>query len=135
MSIVAYIAVMAITTYLIRVVPFVAIRGKIKSRLINSVLYYIPYAVLSAMTFPAIFFATGDVISSSVGTAAALLMAFFDLPLIVVALSSSAAALITSLIISPEYSESYILTAICRCSGLFAYFSTLLRKILLQSCY
>ena len=98
MSIVAYIAVMAITTYLIRVVPFVAIRGKIKSRFINSVLYYIPYAVLSAMTFPAIFFATGDVISSSVGTAVALLMAFFDLPLIVVALSSSAAALITSLI-------------------------------------
>lgn len=98
MSIVAYIAVMAITTYLIRVVPFVAIRGKIKSRFINSVLCYIPYAVLSAMTFPAIFFATGDVISSSVGTAAALLMAFFDLPLIVVALSSSAAALITSLI-------------------------------------
>ena len=100
MSIVAYIAVMAITTYLIRVVPFVAIRGKIKSRFINSVLYYIPYAVLSAMTFPAIFFATGNVISSSVGTAAALLMAFFDLPLIVVALSSSAAALITSLIMN-----------------------------------
>ena len=100
MSIVAYIAVMAITTYLIRVVPFVAIRGKIKSRFIKSVLYYIPYAVLSAMTFPAIFFATGDVISSSVGTAAALLMAFFDLPLIVVALSSSAAALIASLIMN-----------------------------------
>lgn len=100
MSIVVYIAVMAITTYLIRVIPFVAVRGKIKSRFINSVLYYIPYAVLSAMTFPAIFFATGDVVSSSVGTAAALLMAFFDLPLIVVALSSSAAALITSLIMN-----------------------------------
>ncbi|WP_316632086.1 AzlD domain-containing protein [uncultured Ruminococcus sp.] len=100
MSIVAYIAVMAITTYLIRVIPFVAVRGKIKSRFINSVLYYIPYAVLSAMTFPAIFFATGDVISSSVGTVVALVMAFFDLPLIVVALSSSAAALITSLIMS-----------------------------------
>ena len=100
MSIVAYIAVMAITTYLIRVIPFVAVRGKIKSRLINSVLYYIPYAVLSAMTFPAIFFATGDVVSSTVGTVAALVMAFFDLPLIVVALSSSAAALIASLIMN-----------------------------------
>ena len=100
MSIVAYIAVMAITTYLIRVIPFVAVRGKIKSRFLNSVLYYIPYAVLSAMTFPAIFFATGDVISSTVGTVAALAMAFFDLPLIVVALSSSAAALITSLIMN-----------------------------------
>lgn len=100
MSIVAYIAVMAITTYLIRVIPFVAVRGKIKSRFLNSVLYYIPYAVLSAMTFPAIFFATGDVVSSSVGTIAALVMAFFDLPLIVVALSSSATALITSLIMN-----------------------------------
>lgn len=98
MSIVAYIAVMAVTTYLIRVIPFAAVRGKIKSRFINSVLYYIPFAVLSAMTFPAIFFATGDVISSSVGTAAALILAFFDLPLIVVALSSSAAALVTMLI-------------------------------------
>ena len=100
MSMIVYIAVMAVTTYLIRAVPFVAVRGKIRSRFLNSVLYYTPYAVLSAMTFPAIFFATGDVVSSSVGTAVALLMAFFDLPLIVVALSSSAAALVTSLIMS-----------------------------------
>ena len=103
MSIVAYIAVMAIATYLIRVIPFVAVRGKIKSQFINSVLYYIPFAVLSAMTFPAIFFTTGDVISSSVGTVVALLMAFFDLPLIVVALSSSAAALIASLIMNAPH--------------------------------
>lgn len=99
MSIVVYIAVMAVTTYLIRVIPFAAVRGKIKSRFINSVLYYIPYAVLSAMTFPAIFFATGDVISSSVGTVVALVMAYFNLPLIVVALSSSLGAFLTTLII------------------------------------
>ena len=99
MSIVVYIAVMAVTTYLIRVIPFAAVRGKIRSRFINSVLYYIPYAVLSAMTFPAVFYATGDVVTSSVGTAVALAMAFFDLPLIVVALSSSAAALIAGYVI------------------------------------
>ena len=99
MSIVVYIAVMAVTTYLIRVIPFAAVRGKIKSRFINSVLYYIPYAVLSAMTFPAIFFATGDVISSSAGTVIALVMAYFNLPLIVVALSSSLGAFLTTLII------------------------------------
>lgn len=99
MSIVAYIAVMAVTTYLIRVIPFAAVRGKIKSRFINSVLYYIPYAVLSAMTFPAIFYATGNVITSSIGTVAALVMAYFDLPLIVVALASSAAAFLAGLII------------------------------------
>ena len=98
MSIATYIAVMAVTTYLIRAIPFVAVRGKIKSRFINSVLYYIPFAVLSAMTFPAIFYATGDVLSSAVGTAVALITAYFSLPLIAVALSASAAALITSLI-------------------------------------
>ena len=100
MSIVVYIAVMAITTYLIRVIPFAAVRGKIKSPFINSVLYYIPYAVLSAMTFPAIFYATGNTVTSIVGTVIALVMAYFDLPLIVVALSSSAGAFITALIIS-----------------------------------
>ncbi len=99
MSIVIYIAVMAVTTYLIRVIPFAAVRGKIKSPFINSVLYYIPYAVLSAMTFPAIFYATGNTVTSVVGTVIALVMAYFDLPLIVVALSSSAGAFITALII------------------------------------
>ena len=99
MSVVIYIAVMAVTTYLIRVIPFAAVRGKIKSRFINSVLYYIPYAVLSAMTFPAIFFATGNVAASAVGAVAALVMAYLDLPLIAVALTSSAAAFIAELII------------------------------------
>lgn len=99
MSIVAYIAVMALTTYLIRVIPFAAVRGKIRSRFINSVLYYIPYAVLSAMTFPAIFYATGNTLTASVGTVVALLLAYFEVPLIVVALSSSAVAFITGLII------------------------------------
>ena len=98
MSIVIYIAVMALTTYLIRVIPFAAVRGKIKSRFVNSVLYYMPYAVLSAMTFPAIFWATGDVVTSAVGTVVALLMAYFDLPLIAVALGSSAAAFLTDLV-------------------------------------
>ena len=94
-----FLQVMALTTYLIRVIPFAAVRGKIRSRFINSVLYYIPYAVLSAMTFPAIFYATGNTLTASVGTVVALLLAYFEVPLIVVALSSSAVAFITGLII------------------------------------
>lgn len=100
MSIVIYIAVMALTTYLIRVIPFALVRGKIKSRFINSVLFYIPYAVLSAMTFPAIFYATGNIVTSAVGTVIALVMAYFDLPLIAVALGSSAGAFLTGLIMT-----------------------------------
>lgn len=99
MSLIIYIAVMALTTYLIRVIPFAAVRGKIRSPFLNAMLYYMPFAVLSAMTFPAIFCATGSVIASAAGTAVALVTAFFDLPLIVVALSGSAAALIAMLIV------------------------------------
>lgn len=99
MKLAAYIAVMAIVTYLIRMIPFAAIKGKIKSRFIRSVLFYIPYTVLAAMTFPAVFYSTGNTITAAVGTAAAVIMAYFDLPLIVVALGASAAAFITGLFI------------------------------------
>ncbi len=94
-----YIAAMAITTYLIRMIPFTFFTKKIKSRFIRSFLYYIPYAVLSAMTIPAIFYSTGSMLTAAAGTAVALALAFFGLPLIVVALSSSVAVFIASLFI------------------------------------
>lgn len=97
MSNAVYIAVMAGVTYLIRVLPFGFFRRKIKSRFLRSFLYYIPYAVLSAMTIPAIFYSTGSVITAAVGTAAALVLAYFGLPLIVVALAASLAAYLTGL--------------------------------------
>ena len=52
-------ALMAGMTYLIRVLPMVIFRKKIRSVFIQSFLYYVPYAVLAAMTFPAIFYSTG----------------------------------------------------------------------------
>lgn len=97
MSTAVYIAVMAGVTYLIRVIPFVFFSKKIKSKFLRSFLYYIPYAVLSAMTIPAIFFSTGSVISAVTGTAAALILAYLELPLIVVALAASLAAYLTGL--------------------------------------
>ena len=93
------IAVMALTTYFIRMIPFAFIRRKIKSRFIQSVLYYIPYAVLSAMTIPSIFYATQDVPSAIAGTVVAVVLAYFGLPLIVVALSASAAAYLAMLLL------------------------------------
>lgn len=100
MSIVIYIAVMAGVTYIIRMVPFTFFRRKIKSRFLKSFLYYIPYAVLSAMTVPAIFFATGSIVTAAAGAAAALVLAYLGLPLIVVALSASAAAYLTGFIMN-----------------------------------
>ena len=89
---------MALVTYLVRAVPFVVFRNKIKNRFIRSFLYYIPYAVLAAMTIPAIFTSTGNVYSAIVGLAAALVMAFFEKGLVTVALTSCAAVFLTELV-------------------------------------
>ncbi|MGN0641958.1 MAG: AzlD domain-containing protein [Huintestinicola sp.] len=99
MSIVIYIAVMAGVTYLIRMIPFTVFRKKIKSKFFRSMLYYIPYAVLSAMTIPAIFYSTGDVVTAAAGTVVALVLAYFRLPLIAVALAAAGTAFVTGLII------------------------------------
>ncbi len=99
MTMFLYIAVMAGITYLIRMIPFTVFKKKIKSRFIQSVLYYIPYAVLSAMTFPAIFYSTGNTVTAVIGTVIAIALAYFRLPLTVVALSACGAALIAGFII------------------------------------
>ena len=99
MSIIIYIAVMAGVTYLIRMIPFTVFRKQIKSRFIKSVLYYLPYAVLAAMKVPAIFYSTGNIKSAVVGTVVAVVVAFFEKPLLIVALAAAASGLIADLII------------------------------------
>lgn len=98
MSIVIYIAVMAGVTYLIRMIPFTLFRKKIKSPFFRSFLYYIPYAVLSAMTIPAIFYSTGNLATSIIGTAVAVVLAYFNCPLIIVALAAAASAFVSGFI-------------------------------------
>ena len=95
-----YILVMAGVTYLVRMTPFVLFRKKIRNRFIRSLLYYLPYAVLSAMVIPDVFSSTGNVITAGIGLAVACLLAFFDRSLIVVALGASAAVYISGLIIN-----------------------------------
>lgn len=97
MSTAVYILVMAGVTYLIRVIPFGFFRKKITSKFLRSFLYYIPYAVLSAMTIPAIFYSTDSIVTAAAGTLTALVLAFLEQPLIIVALAASAAAFLTGL--------------------------------------
>lgn len=99
MRVALYILVMAGVTYLIRMIPLTFFRKKIKSRFVRSFLYYIPYAVLSAMTIPAIFYSTGDRITAVVGTVIAVVLSYINQPLIVVALLSALGAFLTGLII------------------------------------
>jgi len=83
-----YLAVMAGTTYLIRLIPLQLFKRKMKNRFVLSFLYYVPYAVLSAMIVPAVFYETGSIISASVGFVVAATVAFFGKSLPVVAACS-----------------------------------------------
>ena len=95
-----YLAVMAGVTYLIRMIPLVLAKKKIKNRFVLSFLYYIPYAVLSAMVFPAIFTATGSVISAAIGFAVAVLLSYLRRSLLTVAISASAAVFLAEWLLS-----------------------------------
>lgn len=82
------IAVMALVTYVPRVLPVTLFRKPIKSKFIKDFLDYIPYTVLGAITFPGIFYATGDYLSAIAGTLIAILLAYKKQNLMVVALGA-----------------------------------------------
>ena len=98
LSFFVYLIIMAGVTYLVRMLPLVFCRKKIESRFIRSFLYYVPYAVLAAMTVPAIFYSTGTLLSAILGAATAVLLSYFGKSLLTVAASSSLVVLITELI-------------------------------------
>ena len=80
-----YIAIMAITTYLIRMLPIALVQTKLNNRFIKSFLYYVPYACLTAMTIPAIFYSTSMRISAFAGFVFAVILGLKKQPLPVVA--------------------------------------------------
>lgn len=94
-----YIAVMAVTTYLVRMLPFTLFRREITNTYVKSFLAYVPYATLAAMTFPAILTSTSEVISAAVGFAVALFMAYRGRSLTVVAACSCVAVFAVECII------------------------------------
>lgn len=98
MNMFIYVLIMAGVTYLIRALPFTLLRGEIKSVWLRSFFYYVPYAVLGAMTFPAIFFCTGSVVVSAIGCAAAICAAFLGGGLVTAAVVSVAAVLLAGLV-------------------------------------
>ena len=94
-----YLLVMAGVTYLIRMLPLAAIRGKVKSVFLQSFLYYVPYAVLGAMTFPAVFSATGSLPTALVGTVVALVLGWMEKGLLTVAVFACIAAFAAGLVL------------------------------------
>lgn len=95
-----YLLVMAGVTYLVRMLPLVLVKKEITNKFILSFLYYIPYAVLTVMTVPAVFYATSSVASAVVGVIVAVVLAYFERSLLTVAFCSCAGVFITELIMT-----------------------------------
>jgi len=93
------LAIMAGSTYLLRALPFALVQKKIRNPFIRSFLHYIPYAVLTAMTVPAIFYAVEQPLAAIAGFVAAVIFALLDKGLTVVAIAACGAVYLTDLIL------------------------------------
>ena len=93
-----YILVMAIVTYLIRMLPLALAKNEIRSPFIKSFLYYVPYACLAAMTFPAILHATASLWSGAAALTVAAALAYRGKSLFQVSLAGCGAVLVLELL-------------------------------------
>ena len=100
MSIYLYVLVMALTTYLIRVLPLTVFRKPITSRFVKSFLHYVPYACLTAMTFPAILYDTAYLLGGSAALIVAVVLAYRGKSLLTVSVASCAAVFLTERILA-----------------------------------
>ncbi len=94
-----FVLTMATVTYIIRMIPLVFFKKKITSKFVRSFFYYIPYAVLSAMTIPYVFYSTGDTLSAVIGTAVAFISAIISRSLLLVAILSVLAVILVAVLI------------------------------------
>ena len=94
-----YLAIMAGVTYAIRVLPLTLLQRQIKSRFLQSFLYYVPYVTLAVMTFPAILSATQSPISGAIALAAGIFAAWFGASLFQVAVTCCSVVFLAELLL------------------------------------
>jgi len=94
------VLIMAFVTYLSRVLPIAFFQKRITSKIFKSFLYYVPFAVLGAMTFPDILFSTSSICSAFIGTMVALILAYFEQGLVKVAICSVLAVYLFNLLLA-----------------------------------
>ncbi|MBR6525313.1 MAG: AzlD domain-containing protein [Clostridia bacterium] len=95
-----YLGIMALSTYLIRAIPFVLLRKKIRNPFIRSFLYYIPYTVLTVMTVPGALYATGHALTAAAGLIAAVFIAAKGKSLTVVAAGACLCTFVSELMLT-----------------------------------
>lgn len=92
-----YIAVMALVSYTIRILPLTLIRKPIKNQFIQSFLYYVPYVTLSVMTSPAIVHATQSPVSGALALVVGIAAAWFGASLFQVSVACCAVVFVIEL--------------------------------------
>lgn len=99
MNIIICMLVMFLVTYIPRALPICFIKRKIENNFINSILYYMPYAVLASLSFPAMLYVLGNVIIASIATAISIILALLNQKMIVNIIITVACAYLMLLIV------------------------------------
>ncbi len=94
-----YLLILSLSTYLIRAIPFAAMRKRITNKYVRSFLFYIPYTVLAAMTFPAALYCTGNITAAALGLLAGTAFALKGQGLTVVATVSALTVFLADLLL------------------------------------
>jgi branched-subunit amino acid transport protein len=92
------VILMALVTYVLRVSPLVLFRKKIENKTLQSFLHYVPYTVLAAMTFPAIFSSTESTVAAVAGCLVGIGLAYFKRGLVTVAVGAASTVFILSML-------------------------------------
>ena len=99
MNLVLAVVVTASVTFALRFLPMLLLKRRLKSKFLLSFFYYLPYAVISAMTVPAIFYSTGNVLTAVIGTAVACVLTLLKVSLMLVVILSVAAVFLAQLLL------------------------------------
>lgn len=99
MRILSAVFIMAIVTYLPRAIPLLFFNKKINSKFFKSFLFYIPFAVLGAMTFPNIIYSTGSIVTGTIGLVSAIIFSYLEFDLLKVAVATVGIVYIFQLLI------------------------------------
>ena len=86
--------ILGIICWLMKIIPFVFFKGKIKNRFLNSFLYYVPFAIMTSMIIPEVFHSTSSVWSAVVGVLVSIMLGLLEQNIIVVSLFSIVAVFI-----------------------------------------
>lgn len=97
----AYIAVMALVSTAVRVLPLTLIRRQIKNRFLKSFLFYVPYVTLAVMTFPAVVKATRSPLAGALALLVGVALAWLGAGLLPVAAACCITVFVAELLLFP----------------------------------